>query len=177
MDRARLDLVLAAEWVGDPASLEMDDLRAKRSELQGAEVTLSYQRRMAQGRLDIVAAERRRRRAGSQPLDRDHIVAELTQILAPSTRAPGSGRLSRLLAPAPPEAETPEIDHLAGPEILAALPELSDAALDELITALSAVEARCSALRRQLHDRIDLLQGEVVRRYRDGEATVESLIR
>jgi hypothetical protein len=34
-----------------------------------------------------------------------------------------------------------------------------------------------SALRRRLHERIDALQAEIGRRYRDGEASVDSLLR
>lgn len=177
MDQARLEQVLASEWVGDAASLPMEQLRAKRAELQAFEVTLSYQRRMAQGRLDIVAAERRRRQAGEEPLDEEGMVGQLTEILAPHTRAPGSGRLSQLLAPDPADAETHELDGIAGPGVLAALPRLTEAELEELVTDLAEFEVRCSRLRRELHDRIDQLQGEVVRRYRTGEASVETILK
>lgn len=177
MDRARLDHVLAEEAEGDLASLGMKELRAKRAELQAVEVALSYQRRMAQGRLDIVAAERHRRASGSQPIEHERIVAQLTEILAPRTRAPGAGRLSQLLAPEPAEAETPELDALAGADVLASLPEMTDAELDRLLTGLSEIEVRTSAWRRRLHARIDHLQAEVVRRYRDGEVSVDTLLR
>ncbi|MGI9118717.1 MAG: hypothetical protein ACR2G7_01060 [Acidimicrobiales bacterium] len=176
MDRARLDQVLTEEAEGDLASLGMAELRAKRAEFQAVEVALSYQRRMAQGRLDIVAAERHRRDTGSRPIEHERIVAQLTEILAPRTRTPGAGRLSQLLAPGPAEAETPELDALAGPDVLASLPELSEAELDRLLTDLSELEVCSSTWRRQLHARIDRLQAEVVRRYRDGEASVETLL-
>lgn len=176
MNRARFQQVLDTDGEGDPAALSMVDLRARRSELQGVEVTLSYQRRMAQGRLDIVAAERRRRENGGEPLHPEGIVAQLSEILAPRTRGAGSGRLSQLLAPEPDEAETPELDAIAGPGVLASLPDLSDDGLDRLIDALAEFESQCSATRRQLHERIDALQAEVVRRYRTGEATVETLL-
>jgi hypothetical protein len=162
--------------VGDPASLSMDELRTRRGELQAVEVTLSYQRRMAQGRLDIVAAERHRRDTGGQPLDHEGIVGQLSEILAPHTRAPGSGRLSQLMAPDPDDAQTPELDGIAGPGVLASLPELTDAELGQLVDDLAEFEAQCSGLRRQLHERIDQLQHEVVRRYRTGEASVETLL-
>ncbi|MBW3611152.1 MAG: aerial mycelium formation protein [Actinobacteria bacterium] len=177
MDRARFQHVLDSSRMGDPTALSMEDLRTRRSELQGVEVTLSYQRRMAQGRLDIVAAERRRRETGGQPLDPEGIVAQLSEILAPRTRGPGNGRLAQLLAPDPDEAETPELDAIAGPDVLASLTELTDDDLDRLVDALAEFESECSAARRQLHERIDQLQAEVVRRYRTGEATVETLLK
>ena len=176
MDRARLAHVLAPEWAADPASLPMEELRSLRSEIQAVEVTLSYQRRMAQGRIDIVAAERRRRDTGGEPLDHDGMVAQLSEILSPRTRAPGTGRLSQLLAPDPGDAETPELDAIAGPGVLASLPQLTDEQLEQLVNDLAAFEVECSGLRRELHDRIDLLQAEVVRRYRTGEASVETLL-
>jgi hypothetical protein len=177
MDQARLEHVLDPEWIPDPTILPMEELRERRAELQEVEVTLSYQRRIAQGRLDIVAAERERRAEGGPPPDPDGVVAHLTGILAPNTRGPGTGRLSQLLAPEPAEAETPELDAIAGPGVLASLPTMSDEGLDRLIEELAQLEAGCSKWRRALHDRIDSLQGEVVRRYRTGEASVETLLR
>ena len=41
----------------------------------------------------------------------------------------------------------------------------------------SAHEAELSARRRTLHERIDVLQAEITRRYKTGEASVESLLR
>ncbi|MDP8988101.1 MAG: hypothetical protein M3N11_07110 [Actinomycetota bacterium] len=176
MDQARLDSVLAPEWAADPAALSIDELRARRAEVQAVEVALSYQRRVAQGRLDIVAAERQRRATGGEPFDHERMVARLSEILSQRTRAPGVGRLPQLLAPEPAEAETPELDAIAGPGVLASLPGLSDGEVDQLMADLAEFEMRCSSLRRELHDRIDLLQAEVVRRYRSGEVSVESLL-
>jgi hypothetical protein len=177
VDQARLDSVLAPEWAADPASLSIEELRQRRAEVQAVEVALSYQRRMAQGRLDIVAAERQRRADGGEPLDHERMVARLSEILAQRTRAPGVGRLPQLMAPEPSEAETPELDAIAGPGVLASLTELGDAEVEQLVADLTEFEMRCSSLRRELHDRIDLLQAEVVRRYRSGEVSVESLLR
>ena len=168
--------MLAPEWATNPASLSMEELRARRAEGQAVEVALSYQRRMAQGRLDIVAAERQRRAAGGEPFDHQRMVARLSEILAQRTRSPGVGRLPQLMAPEPTEAETPELDAIAGPGVLASLPERSDADIELLLEDLAAFETRCSSLRRELHDRIDLLQAEVVRRYRSGEVSIESLL-
>lgn len=168
--------MLAPEWAADPASLSMEELRVRRAEGQAVEVALSYQRRMAQGRLDIVAAERQRRTAGGEPFDHERMVAQLSEILAPRTRSPGVGRLPQLMAPEPTEAETPELDAIAGPGVFASLTERSDADIEQLVDDLAAFERRCSSLRRELHDRIDLLQAEVVRRYRSGEVSIESLL-
>ena len=146
-----LDRVLADGYVGDVTALSMDDLRTKRAECQGLEVGLSYQRRMAQGRLDIVAAERRRRADGGPAPSHDDFIRTLAATLADRSRPPGHGRLPQLMAP-------------------------DDADLVDLVERLSTYEGDVSKKRRALHERIDALQGEITRRYRTGEATVESLL-
>jgi hypothetical protein len=177
VDRDRLERMLAPDAVGDVTALPMEELRRRRGEGQELEVGVSYQRRIAQGRLDIVAAEQRRRVAGEPPVDHDHLVEQLSGILADRTHAPGVGRLPQLMAPAATELDTSELDAVAGPGLLRKLPELDDDRLAGLVEALSAHEAELSARRRTLHERIDVFQAEITRRYKTGEASVESLLR
>jgi hypothetical protein len=176
MDSDELDRVLADDYVGDVTALAMDDLRAKRTECQALEVALSYQRRVAQGRLDIVAAERRRRSEGGEPPSTDDLVRSLAATLADRQRPPGNGRLPQLMAPDVEEVDTGELDAIAGPGNLAKLTDCSDEVLAELVDGISAYEQDVSGRRRQLHERIDALQAEITRRYRTGEASVESLL-
>lgn len=176
MDAAELDRVLADDYVGDVTALAMDDLRSKRAECQALEVGLSYQRRMAQGRLDIVAAEQRRRAEGGAPPSDDDLVRNLAATLADRQRPPGNGRLPQLMAPDATDVDTSALDAIAGPGVLARLPDQGDADLASLVERLSAYEHDVSARRRALHERIDALQAEITRRYRTGEASVESLL-
>ncbi|MCU1376537.1 MAG: hypothetical protein JWO68_3823 [Actinomycetia bacterium] len=177
MDSAQLDRVLADDYVGDVTALPMEDLRAKRTECQAMEVGLSYQRRMAQGRLDIVAAEQRRRAEGGPAPDPDDLVRNLAATLADRQRPPGNGRLPQLMAPEATEVDTDELDAIAGPGTLVRLAEVSDADLAALVEGVSAYEHDVSGRRRSLHERIDALQAEITRRYRTGEASVETLLR
>jgi hypothetical protein len=169
--------------VTDPAyltglgGLPIERIRSMRTECQDLENALSYVRRIAQGRLDIVAAEVRRRASGEAPIDHDHLVQELSGILADRTHAPGVGRLPQLLAPSAGELDTSELDAIAGPGVLSRLPELDDDRLATLVEELSAHEHELSSRRRTLHERIDVLQAEITRRYKTGEASVESLLR
>jgi hypothetical protein len=176
MDSAQLERVLADDYVGDVTTLAMDDLRAKRAECQALEVALSYQRRMAQGRLDIVAAERRRRTEGGDPPSHDELIRNLASTLADRQRPPGNGRLPQLMAPDADEVDTDELDAIAGPGNLSRLMEATDADLTRLVDGISAYEHDVSARRRRLHERIDALQAEITRRYKTGEASVESLL-
>jgi len=163
--------------VDDLTAMSMDELRAKRAESQAVEVGLSYLRRLAQGRLDIVAAEQRRRVEGGAPIDHDHLVESLSGILSDHIKAPGNGRLSQLLGPDLDEVDTASLDAIAGPGRLATLSDLSDSEVAELVDQLSAFEADVSAKRRALFEQIDALQAEITRRYKSGEASVESLLR
>jgi len=176
VDTAQLGRLLAPSYPGDVGSLSMEELRARRAECQELEVVVSYQRRIAQGRLDIVAAERARRAAGAAPVDHDHLVEQLSGILADRTHAPGPGRLPTVWAPGPGGLDTPELDAVAPPNVLADLPDQDDAEIERLVADLSSHEAELSAHRRALHERIDRLQAEITRRYRTGEASVESLL-
>ncbi len=153
----------------------MEELRLKRTELQTVEVSLSYQRRVAQGHLDIVGAERRRRSGYEEALDSDRLVETLSAILSDRSPTPGLGRLSLLMAPEPAEIDTSEVD-----AILASSPgersSLTEAELSSLVERLSAYESDISSQRRQLHQGIDALQAEMTHRYRTGEASVDSLL-
>jgi hypothetical protein len=175
MDEARLEQALAD--LGDLTGLSMDELRARRAEAQELEVVLSYQRRLAQGRLDLVAAEQRRRREGDDPPAADELVASLATVLADRSRGPGLGRLPQLLAPEAGEIDTASIDAVVGQGALLRLTEIGDDEVTRIIEALSGFEAEISARRRALHERIDELQAEITRRYRTGEASVETLLR
>jgi hypothetical protein len=172
-----LDRVLADDYVGEVTALSMDDLRAKRAECQALEVGLSYRRRLAQGRLDIVAAEQRRRAEGAPAPSDDDLVRELATTLADRSRPPGNGRLPQLMAPDADGADTADLDAIARPGALARITESSDAELADLVEKLSSYEVSVSKHRRALHERIDALQAEITRRYRTGEASIESLLR
>ena len=155
----------------------MDELRARRAEGQAVEVGLSYLRRLAQGRLDIVAAEQRRRAEGGEPIDAEHLVASLSDILGDRIQAPGNGRLPQLLGPNLGELDTAELDGIVGPGRLKHLDECTDEDLAKLVERLSAYEADVSGKRKALFEEIDALQAEITRRYKTGEASVESLLK
>ena len=161
----------------DLTALSMEELRARRADAQSEEVTVSYRRRLAQGRLDIVAAERRRRADGDAPPSNDDLVRNLAATLADRARPAGNGRLPQLMTPDPDDIATAELDSIARPGALARIVELSDDELARLVDDLSAYEAEVSRQRRALHERIDAVQAELTRRYKTGEATVESLLK
>jgi hypothetical protein len=68
-----------------------------------------------------------------------------------------------------------ELDELCATKGLGRLKSLDDAQLLGLTEAIAEFEARVSSDRRARFDQLDALSAELVRRYRDGEADVDSL--
>jgi hypothetical protein len=174
---SQLDRILGAEYLGELERRPMADVRSMRAECQEIETGLSYLRRLVQGRLDIVGAELQRRRDGAEPGDLADLISQLPEILSDRTRTPGFGRLPQLLAPGEVDAElTARLDEIMADHDLETLPTLSDDELHHVHDQLEALEREVSDRRRQFFDRIDTLQAEITRRYRTGEASVESLL-
>ncbi len=151
---------------------ELREMRARCSELENA---LSYVRRLAQGRIDVVAAESERRRHGERA-ELSDLVAALPEALAGGVRGRGSGRVSERLEP--PERLvvplTAELDAVAGAAPLGELPELDDGEIDRILGRLRSHEEQVSGWRRRLHEIIDVLNDELARRYADGEPVPET---
>lgn len=156
---------------GDPATLPLAGLREERQRLQRAEDAVSYVRRIAQGRLDLVRAELRRRGEGEH-LDVDSDLAEVlaTRMSGGSNRPPRDTEVPEdhpLLADLDQRCEGLGYDRLT---------TLDDEGLAALESELDGFEHACSAERHALFDRIDAMTAELVRRYRDGDASIEGLL-
>lgn len=173
-----LDAFLDPAYTHDLRSLALEDLRARRSDCHEAEVELSYLRRLVQGRLDIALAEMHRREVKGDPIDAAELVEQLPEILSDRVHAPGTGRLPLLMAPGEVDEELlARVDGIASADRLVKLAELADGDVRTIINDLEYYEHALSAQRRDLHGVIDQLQEEIVRRYKTGEANVDSLLR
>jgi hypothetical protein len=172
-----LGALLDPGYLGDLPSRDMDEVRSMRAECQEVETGLSLLRRVVQGRLDIVGLELQRRAEGGDPEDLPDLIARLPEVLSDRTRSPGVGRLPQIMAPGelPPELEA-ELDDIVGDGHLADLPSVDDTTLHSMADRLTAFEQRVSGHRRELFERIDALQAEITRRYKTGEASVDSLL-
>jgi len=168
----------------DPAYLDdlpgrtTDDVRSMRAECQAVETGLSYLRRVVQGRLDIVGAELGRRTGGGESGDLSGLIDRLPEILGDHLRAPGNGRLTSSLEPAEVDPELQRrLDEVVATYGLDAVTDVDDDALAAARDELTALEQDISVRRREMFDRIDQLQAELTRRYKSGEATVDSLLK
>lgn len=176
---ARIEQILSADYVADLAELPMADLRHRRDECQEAADELSYLRRMAQGRLDIVQSEIGRRAGGPGEGNLADVVEQLKrgEIIADGTRSGGLGRLPATFGPADADGWIArELDAIVDANRLGTLTELPDEQLRGIADELTELERRVSEQRGALHDRTNRLQEEIVRRYKTGEETVDSLL-
>ena len=170
----RIDRVLAEDYLSGLRTAELAEVRELRAEAEQEEVDLSYIRRMVQGRLDVIRAELNRREGGAST---GNLVEDLAAILADEPRAPARG-LGRHVTVEPSRADS----HRRYVEALVADVDLSDVAArttDELAHAmrtLSEEEQTLSGKRRQVQEVMDACSAEITRRYRDGEADVDTLL-
>jgi hypothetical protein len=171
-----LDELLAPGLLDDLEARPLDEVRGLRDDAQRIEGGLSFARRMVHGRLDIVGAELTRRREGGDPSDLSGLVAQLPELLT-DPEPSGGGRSPRLLEVADvPEELRAELDGIVDADELADLRDVDTAELDALAGRLVEFERWVSERRRAVQERVDRLQAEIARRYRDGEASVDSLL-
>jgi hypothetical protein len=176
----RLDALLDPAFLDGLESIPLDEVRARRAQCSEVEAWLSYFRRLVQGRLDIVLAEAHRRADGGEVPDSATLVDRLQEILSDHVRAPGNGRIpSLMMAKVPAQADLEHVERLdaiVDANGLVTLSELDEEQLRTMVDALDTLEREASATRRQLHEVMDRLQQELVRRYKSGEATVDGLL-
>jgi hypothetical protein len=155
-----------------PAEMSLEDLRAERDRLRNIEDAVSFVRRLAQGRIDLVTAMLSSRRDGTGEIS----VADIVRSgVGP---APGTGSVR------PPRETDVEADHplLTEFENLCErlgfddMTEASVAELEALEAGLRAFEAEQSEIRRTLFGQIDALTAELVERYKSGAASVDALL-
>ncbi|KAA0235639.1 MAG: hypothetical protein JJLCMIEE_00554 [Acidimicrobiales bacterium] len=138
---------------------------------------MSYARRLAQGRLDIVGTELKARQEGRAPAETRELIARLPDILAEGGRGPGRPRPPQDLEPPALAVElTAELDELVNAAQLGSLKDQSIDELSALADRLFAWERRVSEQRHRVHDLIDALQAEMKVRYQSGGASVEDLL-
>jgi hypothetical protein len=172
-----LERLLGSVPDADLSELSLDDIRSRRSTAEVLEESVSYLRRVIQVRLDILGTELSARRSGAPRADVTELIARLPDVLAEHSRAPGAGQAPRQIrAPQLDEALEAAVDDIVPTSRLADLAEIDDDTLAGLVDRLEHLEAEVSATRHGLHARLDALQAEIIRRYRTGEASVDSLL-
>lgn len=159
----RLDRVLDPAYLEGVGDRPVDEVESMKLECVELETEASFVRRLAQARIDILGAERRRRDEGGSL---DELIAGLAAILADAgpRPAPAQGHLPQVLHPAPEIEWTRGLERLVGDSTLGRLPDLSDEELSEALDGLKELESEVSAVRRNLHDVLHVLEMELAAR-------------
>ena len=158
--RRRIDRVLGEDFLLGITDADLDVLREKRADAEQEEVDLSYIRRLLQGRIDIVEAERERRSSGATA----SLVDRLAEILAdddPTTT--GSGRYLTT-QPSRVDEHRRTVEALVADVRISDASSLSDEQLDAAVRILRRNEQQVSDLRRQVQTVVDAISEEVGRR-------------
>lgn len=152
-----------------PEALSLDDLRARRRELQQLDDAVSYVRRVAQGRGDLARAAlaRREGRVHDAPSDGHDTLDDVREVLADRLLADG-GRPPRPADDFSGHPRADDLDLICAEHGFGRLDELPPGELRALAAALDEFETAVSAERRRVFDELDALTDELVRRYADG---------
>lgn len=169
-NRRLVDRVTDPDYTAGIEARSDDDLKAMLAESAEAENEVSFERKLCQGRIDILKAELSRREEGGGSSD---LVSRLPQILAGDEPRSDSGPLPSR-APdfsIPRNADIPRrrVEEIGGEQTLARLPQLPNEEIGSVIKALSEHESNLSARRKALHEVIEVLQRENIRRMKSGE--------
>ena len=161
--RRRLDRILEPDYLDGLDARSEADLRAMKRDCDEVETEVSYVRRLAQARIELLRAEQDRRARGGSLAD---MVAALPDILAGGSArsAPAKSRLNPMLAPSPSIPWLRGRERLIHDDALARLPDLAEDELAAELAELVELEQDASGQRRRLHAVIDAIEAVLARR-------------
>ena len=158
--------------MSDLSHLDLAGIRAARAALQAQEDAMSFVRRMAQGRLDIARDEQRRR---AENLPTSQTATDLAGVFG-QEHGGGSARPPRETNISTDHPLVIELEQLCDRVGFGSIRTLDETALRAVIDELSVFENARSGERRALFDQIDALTAELVQRYKQDGADVDSLL-
>ena len=148
--------LLEPGYATDLTPRTLEELREMHDECSQAELALSYYRRLAQARIEILEAEVARRERGGSVED---LIADLPNILGAESRSTIATTRGAPAADAPTlELHWPDgREQLVVDTTLANMPAISDDEMTETLSALRTFEGELSDLRGQLHLVLDAI--------------------
>ena len=176
LDRRLSDRIADPSYLAGLENHPMEKLQQMRTEAQGLENDISFERRLSQARIDILTAELDHR-AGRAEGD---LISRLPQILADESSSPSQtplpSRMPDLSVPASADRPRRRVEEIVGVDALARLKDLPEEEVRSSIEALAEHERSLSGRRKTLHEVLDRIQGEIVRRYSSGEDDPSELL-
>ena len=116
------------------------------------------------------------RRSATDEQDVAGLLAGLPAILSDDSPGTTFSAVPRVQVPSRAGEHRRRVERLVSDETIARLPELDVEELTRAVEVLSAEEEKVSTHRRAVQRVVDLLRGELARRYRDGTAQVSQLL-
>lgn len=175
--RRLVDRIIDASYLEGFEDRSIDELRALRDECAEGENEVSFERRLCQARIDILSAELDQRSGNAAGGD---LISRLPQILA-EERAAGAAtlpsRAPNLSIPRNTDIPRRRVEEIVGEQTLARLAQVPTEEIRKIIESLGDHERNLSDKRRRVHEVVDKLQTEIVRRYTSGEADPDALLR
>ncbi|MBW3593959.1 MAG: hypothetical protein KY391_00150 [Actinobacteria bacterium] len=177
LERRLSDRIADPSYVTDLQARTMDQLQDMRREAQAYENDISFERRLTQARIDILTAELDHR-AGRVEGD---VMSRLANILADddagdNDSGPLPSRVPDLSVPASAQRPRRRVEEIVGADTLARLTKLPESEIRSSIESLAEHEQTLSARRKTVHDVLDQIQAEIVRRYTSGEEDPSKLL-
>lgn len=174
--RRHVDRIIEPSYVQGLTELSMEDLRAMRDECAEGETEVSFERRLCQARIDILSAELDNRSG----ISTGDLISRLPQILS-EERSGGSGGVLPSRAPdlsIPRNTDIPRrrVEEIVGEQTLARLSQIPSEEIKKIIESLAEHEKTLSEKRKRVHEVLDSVQGEIVRRYTSGEEDVDNVL-
>lgn len=152
-----------------------DELRRLREAAETLEADFSYQRRILQGKVDVLRSELQRRDS-SEAGDLSSLIKALPDIIGGD--GPGPSRGAKITEPSFQSTgqRRRRIERMVDEPTLASLPDMSLDEMREAVTQFVDAERNLSEQRRMLHAQIDALHAELSKRYKSGDLDVEDLL-
>lgn len=172
--RRLVDRVTEEEYLAGLESLSVEEVRSKREECSEAEGEISFERRLCQARVDILSAEIDRRSGAGG----DDLLARLPEILGAEERIDSGPLPRRIDNSIPRNTDIPRrrVEEIVGEQTLARLSDLPTEEIQRIVGSLGEHERNLSAKRKQVHEVLDRLEEEIVRRYGTGELDTETYL-
>lgn len=176
--RRLVDRIIEPDYLERIQECSIDELREMRDECSEGENEVSFERRLCQARVDILSAELDQR-TGKATGD---LISRLPQILAEDARSGGSSaplpsRAPDLSIPRNTDIPRRRVEEIVGEQTLARLAQVPTEEIRKIIESLGEHEKNLSGKRRRVHEVLDVLSTEIVRRYTSGESDPNDLLR
>jgi len=165
----RIDVMLDGAYIDRLGDRSLDELRSMHRECLEVETEVSYVRRLALARIDIIDAELERRARGGGA---NELIDRLPEILAgePGRPGPANSRFPQQLAPSMDIPWRRGLERLITDATLINLPTLSETELRETLGQLRLLKNEVTERRRRLHRVIDAIDQELTARPAVGQA-------